>query len=120
MMTSTWLLSRVDGLSDILGLSAVPRKAMRRMVQNPSGFFVVTRNLGQAFKKDNTAIERSVHVACALSRTNGLLWTVFFILVFMALYLACCWPCTNMCALCFRFVRDRPRERERPEGSDVL
>jgi len=109
MMVPIWWLKRADAISDTFRLGPLPKKTMRRMVQNPAGFITVTSNLGAAFAANTTA-KRSVHVACALSRTNGLLWTVFFILVFMSLYLACCWPCWNAFAVCLRFCRDRPRD----------
>lgn len=102
LMTARWLVDHADSLSARLGFNDAGRTSMRRMVQNPAGFVTVVRNLKGAFTA-TTVGTRTAHAACAISRLNGLLWTISLLFVLLTLYLACCWPCTNIVSMSIRY-----------------
>lgn len=86
-----------------MAMGPISATAFRRLFQNPVGATASVSNIIYAFgAQDMTS--RTIHAACALSRLNALLWTVSFIVVFIALYLVCCWPCTNIIAVLIRFT----------------
>jgi hypothetical protein len=118
LMTATWWVDRADWFSGTLHLNSAGKTSMRRMVQNPAGFVTAMSNLNGAFTA-KTVGARTAHAACAISRLNGLLWTVSALFVLLTLYLACCWPCTNILSMSFRYCgrcrrrgkNKRPRRR---------
>ena len=82
--------------------NSIASKSMLRMFQNPVGAVSSLRNLVHAFgATDMTA--RTIHAACSIARLNAVLWTMSYLIVLSCIYLACCWPCTNIVTLLFRF-----------------
>lgn len=94
--------SAIVSASNGVGMGNLSTRAMLRMFQNPVGAVASLRNLGMAFGSQNMTT-RTVHAACAISRLNAVLWTISYLIVLACIYLACCWPCTNIVTLLMRF-----------------
>lgn len=88
--------------------------AMRRMFWNPVAAMHAISNLHGA-STAHTTQAKTIHAACAISRMNGLIWTVGFLTLLIGVYLGCCWPCLNICLLC---VNRKTRERRRRFDTD--
>ena len=100
-----------------------PGKAFRRLFENPAAAYSSMYNLGLAFRSPAGSSEKMIAVTCAISRVNAVIWVACFIIVFLAFYLTCCWPCLNLCSLglyycfCCGLVRAlSPRRRKSGGG----